>query len=277
MLVNGVSALIQRWDPERIEVRVPHRATSGPVQVVLGKKTLVVGTVTIQSPVIEALEPAEVEPGATLRIAGKEFGPSGGSKDPNVMFGVNDVLIGGAAARAERWRDDLIEVKLPANAASGPVRVRLASSDPLPDGSCCAPVEYVVSNAVPLALIPLVRVDPASGPAGTKVVLFGQGFGAGKETDDAVLIGGQPATIAQWKDDVIVVHVPLGAESGPLVLKSQGRQRTVANFTVHVPKATTINPASGPIGTLLRINGEHFGFYSENGSTPYSFMDFNKG
>ena len=153
----------------------------------------------------------------------------------------------------------------------------MASFDPLPDGSCCAPVEYVVSNAVSLAVIPSVRVDPVSGPVGTKVVLFGQGFGTGKGPDDAVLIGGQPTTIAQWKDEVIVVHVPLGAESGPLVLKSQGCQRTVANFTVHVPKVTTISPASAPIGTLLRINGEHFGFYSESGSTPYSFMDFNKG
>ena len=269
--------MIQRWDLERIEVRVPHRATTGPLQVVLGKKTLIIGTVTVQNPVIEALEPAEMEPGATLRIVGKGFGPTGGSKDPNVMFGVNDVLIGGVAVRAERWRDDLIEVNLLPNAASGPVRVRLASFDPLPDGSCCAPVEYVVSNAVSLAVIPSVRVDPVSGPAGTKVVLFGQGFGTGKGPDDAVLIGGQPTTIAQWKDDVIVIHVPLGAESGPLVLKSQGRQRTVANFTVHVPKATTINPASAPIGTLLRINGEHFGFYSESGSTPYSFMDFNTG
>ena len=92
-----------------------------------------------------------------------------------------------------------------------------------------------------------------------------------------MLIGGQPATIAQWKDDVIVVHVPLGAESGPMVLKSQGRERTVATFTVHVPKATALMPPSAPLGTLLRINGEHFGFYSESGATPYNFMDFNTG
>jgi hypothetical protein len=179
--------------------------------------------------------------------------------------------------RPRRWKDDKIEVEIPANAASGDVAVRLASSDPLPDGSCCAPVDYVVSNRVPLSLIPSVRVDPVSGPVGTKVVLFGQGFGASKGPDDAVLLNGQPTTVAQWKDDVIVVHVPLGAESGPMVLKSQGRQRTVANFTVHTPKATTVTPASAPIGSLVRINGEHFGFYSESGSTPYNFMDFNKG
>ena len=51
----------------------------------------------------------------------------------------------------------------------------------------------------------------------------------------------------------------------------------MANFTVHTPKASVVTPASAPIGTLLRISGEHFGFYSESGATPYSFMDFNKG
>ena len=275
--VNGVPALVQRWEPDLIEVKVPFKATSGSVEVAIGKKKMLAGTLTIVTPHIESITPPEAERGAVLQLTGRNFGVTAGARDPNTMFGVNDVMVGGVVVRPRRWKDDKIEVEIPANAASGDVVVRLASSDPLPDGSCCAPVEYVVSNAVPLVLTPSVRVDPTNGPIGTKVVLFGQGFGAGKGADDAVLIGGHLTTIAQWKDDVIVVHVPLGAESGPLVLKSQGRQRTVANFTVHVPKTTTITPASGPIGTLLRINGEHFGFYSESGSTPYSFMDFNKG
>lgn len=274
--VNGVPALVQRWEPDLIEVKVPFKATSGPVEVSIGKKKLSAGALTIVTPHIEQITPTEAERGTLLQITGKNFGVTAGSRDPNTMFGVNDVMIGGVVVRPRRWKDDKIEVEIPANAASGDVAVRLASSDPLPDGSCCAPVEYVTSNAVPLALIPSVRVDPTSGPEGTKVVLFGQGFGA-KGPNDAVLIGGQPTTIAQWKDDVIVVHVPLGAQSGPMVLKSQGRDRTVATFTVQTPKATTIHPASAPIGTLLRINGEHFGFYSESGSTPYNFMDFNTG
>jgi hypothetical protein len=130
---------------------------------------------------------------------------------------------------------------------------------------------------MPLSLIPSVRVDPLSGPVGTKVVLFGGGFGAGKGADDAVLIGEQLATIAQWKDDAIVAHVPLGAKSGPVILQSRGRRRRVGQFTVHIPTVTAISPVSAPIGAMLRINGEHFGFYSESGSTPYNFMDFNKG
>ena len=272
----GLPALIQRWESDLVEVKVPVKATTGPVDVFVGKKKLAAGTFTVVIPKIESITPTEAERGTLLTITGQHFGATAGARDPNTMFGVNDVVIGGVVVRPRRWKDDKIEVEIPTNSASGDVVVRLASSDPLPDGSCCAPVEYVKSNAVSLSLIPSVRVDPMSGPAGTKVVLFGQGFGA-KGADDMVSINGSPATVAQWKDDVIVAHVPLGAETGPLVLKSQGRQRTLGTFTVYVPKAASITPASAPIGSLLKIHGEHFGFYSESGSTPYSFMDFNKG
>jgi hypothetical protein len=275
--VNGVSALVQRWEREIIEIKVPFSATSGPVEVLMGKKKLSAGPLIIMAPRIAAITPTEAERGTTLEITGHYFGVSAGARDPNTMFGVNDVVVGGVVVRPKRWKDDKIELEIPANAVSGDVVVRLASSDPLPDGSCCAPVEYVVSNAVPLKLIPSIRVDPVSGPVGTKVVLFGQGFGTKELMDDAVLIGGRPVTIAQWKDDVIVFHVPLDAESGPLVLKHQGRERVLAQFTVHVPRVISMSPASAPIGTLLRINGEHFGFYSESGSTPYNFTDFNTG
>lgn len=276
--VNGVSALVQRWEPETIEIKVPFRATSGFVEVWIGKKNLLAGHVSIVTPFIDAISPSEAEHGATLQIAGRHFGMSAGARDPNTMFGVNDVMVGGVKVRPRRWRDDKIELIVPPNAVSGEVVVRLASSDPLPNGSCCSPVEYLVSNPVALKLIPSVRVDPLSGPVGTKVVLFGQGFGNAKESlDDAVLIGGRPTTIAQWKDDVIVVHVPLDAESGPVVLRHKGRERVVGQFTVHVPRAISMSPARAPIGTLLRINGEHFGFYSESGSTPFNFMDFNTG
>jgi 3D (Asp-Asp-Asp) domain-containing protein len=134
-----------------------------------------------------------------------------------------------------------------------------------------------VSNAVPLKLIPSIRVDPANGPVGTKVVLFGQGFGAAKGAGDKVTFGGHLATIAQWSDNAIVVHLPMDAETGPIVLTLQGRERTVGTFTVHIPKVIALTPPVAPLGTLLRISGEHFGFYSESGATPYAFTDFNTG
>lgn len=275
--VGGVPALIQRWESDLIEVKVPFQAQSGPVEVIAGKKKWSAGTLTVVGPTIASVTPAEIEAGHTVQVAGAHFGNTAGPRDPNTMFGVNDVMIGGVVVRPRRWKDDLIEVEVPTNAASGDVVVRLASSDPLPDGSCCAPVQYTVSNAVPLKLIPSIRVDPVSGPVGTKVVFFGQGFGVAKGAGDKVTFGGHPATIAQWSDSAIVVHLPMDAETGPIALTVQGRERLVGNFTVHVPKVTALTPPAAPIGTLLRISGEHFGFYSESGSTPYAFTDFNIG
>jgi IPT/TIG domain len=275
--VGGFPALIQRWESDLIEVKVPSQAQSGPVQVIAGKKMMTAGMLTVVRPTITAVTPEEIELGHTVQVAGVHFGVTAGARDPNTMFGVNDVMIGNVVVRPRRWKDDLIEVEVPTNAASGDLVVRLASSDPLPDGSCCAPVQYTVSNAIPLRLIPSVRVDPVSGPVGTKVVLFGQGFGATKAAGDKVTFGGHLATLAHWSDNAIVVHLPMDAETGPIVLTMQGRERTVGTFTVHVPKVIAMTPPAAPIGTLLRISGEHFGFYSESGATPYAFTDFNTG
>lgn len=277
VLFNGLPALIQRWEPDLIEVKVPLRATSGLIEVVKGKRRVQAGHFSVQRPTIQAVAPVEAEHGAVIQITGAHFGNTAGSKDPNTMFGVNDVLISGVPARIRRWRDDKIDVEIPGNADSGDVVVRLASSDPLPDGSCCAPVEYSVSNTVPLKVLPTIRVDPTRGPVGTKVVLFGKGFGASKAPGDAVLFHGRPATVANWTDKEIVVHVPLDANSGPLVLKRGETERALGAFTVVVPRATGLSPTRAPIGTLVRITGENFGFYSESGATPYSFIDFNKG
>lgn len=274
---RGVSALIQRWEADVIEVKVPSKAQSGPVEVFIGKKKLPAGTFNVVYPKILSISPNEIEPGHTIEILGEHFGTTAGPRDPNTMFGVNDVVVGNLVVRPRRWKDDKIEVEIPANATSGDIAVRLASSDPLPDGSCCVPVSHTVSNAMPLKLIPSVRVDPVSGPVGTKVVLFGQGFGSAKGEGDAVSIGGHLATVAQWSDTTIVVHLPMGAESGPIVLKSQGKERTVGNFTVHVPLVKEVTPSTAPIGTLLKIRGEHFGFYSESGASPFAFADFNTG
>lgn len=273
----GVPALIQRWEGDVVEVKVPSKAQTGPVEVWIGKKKVPAGTFTIVYPKILSINPAEIEPGHMVEIAGQHFGITAGPRDPNTMFGVNDVIVGNLVVRPRRWKDDKIEVEIPANATSGDIAIRLASSDPLPDGSCCAPVQHTVSNAVSLKLIPTVHIDPVQGPVGTKVVLFGQRFGLEKKAGDTISIGGHAAPIAQWSDRAIVVHVPIDAETGAVVLSQGGQQRTVGTFTVQIPKATGLTPASAPIGTLLRIQGEHFGAYSESGATPYNYTDFDTG
>ncbi len=274
---NDHPALVQRWEPDLIEVKVPHRASSGPVAVVKESKKIPAGRFTVRLPRIESLSPREIEPGKVLQITGRNFGNTAGSKDPNTMFGVNEVRIGGVKARVQKWRDNKIVVVVPATATSSDVVVRLASSDPLPSGFCCAPVQYTVSNPASVTVLHAIQVDPTSGPVGTKVVLFGEGFGSREGPDDLILLNGSAPTIAGWTDRSIVFHVPLNRTTGPLVLKRAGKDRNLGTFTVLVPRVVGVSPAAGPIGSLLQIKGEHFGLYTESGSTPFSFIDFDPG
>ena len=56
--VNGVPALIQRWESDLIEVKVPFKATSGAVEVMVGKKKLPAGTLSVVHPRIESTDTA---------------------------------------------------------------------------------------------------------------------------------------------------------------------------------------------------------------------------
>lgn len=273
---QGVSALIQSWEPDFILVKVPLQARSGQVMVINGSAKREAGVFSVTNVRISSLSSSQAEAGSLLTIVGEHFGNTAGSRDPNTMFGVNQVIINGIRAEVRRWRPTKIEVLIPANAKTGDVEVRLASSDPLPDGSCCAPVEYAVSNAVPLTVIPPIAFDPTEGPIGSKVVLSGQGFGESRPEDGRIFFGGKPAIIAQWSDRTIVAHVPLNAQSGFLMLQREGKEREIGTFTVLDSQISGMNPPQGPIGTLVTIKGKNFGLYSEAGSTAYAF-DFLSG
>lgn len=268
---QGSPALIQSWEPDFILVKVPLQARSGPVLVINGSAKREAGIFSVKNVRITSLEPSQAEAGSLLTVVGEHFGNTAGSRDPNTMFGVNQVLINGIRAEVRRWRPTKIEVLIPANAKTGDVEVRLASSDPLPDGSCCAPVEYAVSNRVPLTVIPSISFDPHGGPIGSKVVLSGQDFGQNRPQDGRILFGGKPAVIAQWSDRTIVVHVPLNAQSGPLTLHREGEERNIGTFTVMDSQISGMFPPQGPIGTLIIIKGKNFGVYSEAGGTAYAF------
>ena len=275
---NGTPALIQLWESDFIMAKVPLQARSGAVVVINGQTRRTIGVFDVRKPQITKLEPSEAEAGSILIVHGENFSKTAGSRDPNTMFGVNQVLIGGIRAKVRKWRPTKVEVKIPANARTGKVEVRLASSDPLPDGSCCAEVKYAMSNSMPLTVVPLVTFQPKEGPVGSKVIFSGQDFGESQPAGAAVLIGEKPSTIARWSNRTIVVHVPLNATSGAVVLRRgrDGESRKVGTFSVFTSHVDRVIPPEAPIGSLVVIRGEHFGVYSESGSIPYAF-DFDPG
>ena len=155
---NGVPALIQLWEKDLIMVKVPLNAKTGQVVVIGDDTKNSMGEFSVRQVKITSIIPTEVEPGSLLTIEGENFGNTAGSRDPNTMFGVNRVMINGVKAQVRKWRPNKLEVMVPTNSVSGDLVVQLASSDPLPDGSCCAPVQYVESNRVPVTLIPSISL-----------------------------------------------------------------------------------------------------------------------
>nr|HQU29688.1 IPT/TIG domain-containing protein [Nitrospirales bacterium] len=60
---DGVSALIQSWEPDFILVKVPLKARSGSVVVANGARLVPAGTFAVQNVRITGLEPVEAEAG----------------------------------------------------------------------------------------------------------------------------------------------------------------------------------------------------------------------
>ena len=271
VLFGKAPGLVQQWENVRIVVRVPSKAATGPVMVKNGKKSNQVGVFTVEQPVVKEISPASAPAGEIVHILGRNFGPSIGQKDSEMQFGVNEVLINGVPAEVIRWRDSRIEVKVPSNATSGPVTVRLASVDPLQDGSCCAAVGYSVSKPVAFTVVTTVQMEPTEGPMGTPVVISGGGFGQMKPGEDQVLFNGVPAQVLEWANNRIRVSFPLNATSGPVTLKRGGESRTVGEFRLAPQHVIGFQPDIAPVGSLITISGEHFGVFSDSGPNQVLF------
>jgi len=271
VLFGKAPSLVEQWDDSRIVVRVPRKAATGPVVVKSGKKTKTVGTFTVEVPTVKEVSPKEAAPGATVQIIGRNFGPSMGMKDPLMPFGVSEVQFHGVAAEVVQWRDTRIEVKVPSNATTGPLVVRVASMDPLPDGSCCAPVQYSTTAPVTFTVITSITLEPNEGPLGSPVVVSGIGFGQRKPGEDAVLINGIPAPILQWTNTQIRVMFPLNGTSGPVTLKRGSESRVVGEFRLTPHRVIGFNPDTAPVGALVTISGENFGVFYEGGPNQVLF------
>ena len=62
----GMPALIQSWEPDFILVKVPLKATSGPVMVMNGDTKREAGTFTLHAVKITKVSPSKVEAGAAM-------------------------------------------------------------------------------------------------------------------------------------------------------------------------------------------------------------------
>src|SRR6266496_1890883 len=105
----------------------------------------------------------------------------------------------------------------------------------------------------------IFTVSPSSGPPETSVTITGSNFGSTQGTS-TVTFNGIAGTPTSWNPGTIVVPVPAGATSGPVVVTVGGSASNGVAFTVPpVPSITSLSPTSGPFGTSVTISGSNFG------------------
>src|SRR5205807_5219517 len=122
------------------------------------------------------------------------------------------------------------------------------------------------------SVIPLIAsLSPPSGPVGTLVTIAGTNFGA-TQGASTIIFNGVPGNPQSWNATQIVVPVPAGATTGPVIVNVGGLASNSVLFTVTTaapPVITGITPDVGPVGTSVTIAGTGFG--STQGASTVTF------
>jgi hypothetical protein len=133
----------------------------------------------------------------------------------------------------------------------------------------------------------VTRISPAQGPIGSLLRIYGKNFGTYTESgvtpfsfidfdpgQNRVTIGGVPAIVYRWADDLIDVWVPFSAKDGPVLVQRGGTipkpdgtccvDRGVVSleagvFSVATPTIDSYSPTSAGIDEIVTITGSGFG------------------
>ena len=189
-------------------------------------------------PNIISLSPNTGPVGANVLITGSDF----------LNLGVpGTISFNGINAPALAYFDNAIIVQVPVGATTGPVSVTTS------EGTSNTVTFTVTASATPT----IISLTPNTGKVGQSIVIAGTNFGSlqgsSTVTFNGTLGGGPPivriiATVTSWSATAISVIVPVGAQTGNVVVTVAGVGSAPATFTV-------TNPSNGgiaaPIGLLL--------------------------
>lgn len=244
---NGTPATPTSWSSTQIIAPVPAGATTGPIAMTVGgvasnNANFTVGT----PPTISYTNPIDGPTGTSVTIVGNYFGATQGS---------STITFGGISATPTSWSNTQIVAPVPSGAATGPVVVTVG-------GSPSNQVNFIVGTPPTISY-----TSPFVGPVGTSITIVGNYFGS---TAGNVTFNGTAATPASWSNTQIVVPVPSGASTGPLVVTAGGMASNSVNFTVGTPPTISYtNPVRAAVGSAITIVGNYFG--STQGSSTITF------
>jgi hypothetical protein len=207
----------------------------------------------VQAPSLTQVQPGQGAVGSTVTLTGRNFGQTPGT-----------VSFSGTAGQVVSWSDTSIQARVPNGASTGGVYVQ--NSRGTSNG-----IQFTVVSSAPAptpapqpAAPQAAYVYPAGANPGTRVTIYGRGFGS---SAGQVQFNGVAGQVVFWYDSLIGVNVPSGATSGALKVRTAGgAEANPLQFTVDAgdpaatqPQLTHCLPAAGAVGTQVSVMGRNLG------------------
>ncbi|PSR56515.1 hypothetical protein AHMF7605_24975 [Adhaeribacter arboris] len=246
VLFNGVRAKVTAALETSLQVEVPQGATSGKILIKTNGRQ-VESTQLFQiwyPPVIKEFNPDKGKAGIIVTLKGDNF-----AEDANR----NSVQFNGTSAEVIQASATQLRVKVPVNAPSGKILVQTSGG--------------IATTLTSFTFIPapiIYSFSPASGNAGTTVILTGTHFNADGQTD-TVLFNNQPAKILKISATELIVQVPKGVQSGRITVAGAGGKATSNEFVVldlNPEDAVSIYP--NPTPSTVTLNWYKANFKAES-------------
>jgi hypothetical protein len=235
--VSGwLEAAITDWEQDEIAVTVPVGAITGPIRVEIGGLyDDSSGNYTVLAPVISNVSPtSDYAEHNTITITGSRF---------EATQGTSVVTFNGVSASTYvSWSDTEVKVKVPNDATTGDVKVKVGANE---------------SNGSAFTVLPHIDyLDPDSGVVGDTFVIHGTGFGA-TQGASTVTLSGTGLSVSNWGNRTITVTVA-ETVSGNVVVTVGGNASNGVFFDLS-PRVTGFTPSRSWVGQSVTINGTGFG------------------
>jgi hypothetical protein len=243
---NGTPATPTSWSNTQIVTAVPTGAATGPVVVTVGSLAsnhvnFIVGT----PPTISYTNPIDGPVGTSITIFGNYFGSA-----------VGNITFNGTAATPTSWSNTQIVVPVPSGASAGPVVVTAA-------GMASNSVNFIVGTPPTISY-----TNPVRAAVGSSITIIGNYFGT-TQGSNTITFNGTAATTSSWGNTQIIVPIPTGSSTGPLLVAVGGMNSNSVNFTV-VPNIISLSPSSAPVGSTVSITGTTFGLAQGSGTVTFN-------
>jgi len=245
---DWIEATVDSWEDEEIEVKVPVGAVTGPIRVKISDNPSDSDTdFTVLAPVLDDVDPTEdYAEHLDITLTGSRFEDTQGTSV--VTFNGTEV------DTYQSWTDTEIVVKVPNDATSGPVKVKVGANE---------------SGGIDFTVLPHINsLDPTSGNVGDEVTISGTGFGT-SQGSSTVKFNGVEADIVSWGNLQIVAEVP-ETTTGNVVVTVGGNASNGVSFTV-IPSITSFDPDRSWEDEEVTITGTGFG--SSQGTSKVYFHD----